>query len=66
MEWPSRQDTADLIADSGDMIDVVALVVVGQILGQLTGPQGQCAPERGEVRIQILDLLIPRWSEPGP
>lgn len=37
-----------------------------QLLGQLTGPQGQCSPECGEVGTQILDLLIPRRSEPGP
>ena len=29
-------------------------------------PAGQCAPERGEVGIQVLDLLIPRRPEPGP
>ena len=47
-------------------ISLARLVVASQLHGQVTGPQGQCAPKRGEVGIQVLDLLIPRWPKPGP
>ncbi len=63
-------DLFGLLAGGGQpsrlgQVSLTRLVVAGRLLGQ-PGQQGQCAQERGEVGIQILDLLIPRWPEPGP